>query len=192
MNSSPFALLIHRPVATSMFFLALVLLGLFAMYRIPPQLLPPLSGEQLFVRFQRPGSPPDVVEREILMPLESRARELTGLAETRGEVRGDQGSMELQFEKGSNYRVRELELRQIAAELSRSQPQGTRINVSSQDLSALSRFVMLIQVLGGDDRNALRDLVDERIQQRIAALPGISQVLVNGGASAGAILSHAP
>jgi len=182
MRSSPFVTLIHRPVATSMFFLALVLLGLFAMYRIPPQLLPPLSGESLYVRFTRPGSPPDVIEREILLPLEARAGELTGLAETRGEVRGEQGSLQLQFEKGSNYRVRELELRQIAAELNRSQPQGTFINVSSQDFSALSRFVMVIQVLGGDDRNALRDLVDERIQQRISSLPGISQVWVNGGA----------
>lgn len=182
MRSSPFATLIHRPVATSMFFLALVLLGLFAMYRIPPQLLPPLSGESLYVRFTRPGSPPDVIEREILLPLEARAGELTGLEETRGEVRGEQGNLQLQFEKGSNYRVRELELRQIAAELSRSQPQGTFINVTSQDFSALSRFVMVIQVLGGDDRNALRDLVDERIQQRISSLPGISQVWVNGGA----------
>ena len=152
------------------------------MYRIPQQLIPPLSGEKLYVRFARPGSAPDVIEREILMPLEARAGELTGLVETRGEVRGEQGNMELSFEKGSNYRVRELELRQIAAEIQRTQPQGTLINVTSQDFSALSRFVMVIQVLGGDDRNALRDLVDQRIQPRIASLPGISQVWVNGGA----------
>ena len=183
MTGSPFAFLLQRPTAVSMFFLALALLGLFSWYRIPIELLPAMSGEQLFVRFQRPGSDPEVMEREILLPLEARVGELTGLAETWGEVRGDQGSMTLQFEKGSNYRVRELELRSIAAELNREQPEGTFINVSSQDLSALSRFVMIIQVLGGDDRNTLRDLVDERIQQRVAALPGISQVWVNGGAS---------
>ena len=182
MQRSPFALLIQRPMAVSMFFLALALLGLYAWFRIPVELLPAISGEQLFVQFQRPGSVPDTVEREILLPLESRAGELAGLEETWGEVNGDRGSMRLQFERGSDYKTRELELRQIAAELNRSQPEGTFINVSSQDLSALSRFVMVVQVMGDLDENVLRDLVDEQIQPRVAALPGISQVWVNGGA----------
>jgi multidrug efflux pump subunit AcrB len=47
----------------------------------------------------------------------------------------------------------------------------------------MSRFVMLIQVAGGDDRNSLRDLVDERVLPRIAALGGVSQVMASGGAS---------
>jgi multidrug efflux pump subunit AcrB/ABC-type multidrug transport system ATPase subunit len=182
MPRNPFELLLRRPTAVSMFFLALVLLGLYAWYRLPVELLPAMSGEQLFVRFQRPGSDPDAVEREILMPLAARAGELTGLAETWGEINGDQGSMTLEFERGANIKTRELELRQIAAELTRAQPQGTFINVSSQDLTALSRFVMVVQVMGDQDENTLRDLVDEQIQPRVAALPGISQVWVNGGA----------
>ncbi|TAJ94005.1 MAG: ATP-binding cassette domain-containing protein [Gammaproteobacteria bacterium] len=182
MQRSPFALLIQRPMAVSMFFLALALLGLYAWYRIPVELLPAISGEQLYVQFQRPGSDPDTVEREILMPLEARAGELAGLEETWGEVNGDRGSMQMQFERGSDHKTRELELRQIAAELNRTQPEGTFINVSSQDLSALSRFVMIVQVMGDHDENVLRDLVDEQIQPRVAALPGISQVWVNGGA----------
>jgi len=182
MPRSPFEFLIRRPVAVSMFFLGLVLLGLYAWSRMPIELLPAMSGEQLFVRFQRPGSDPDTMEREILLPLERRAGELAGLEETWGEINGNQGSMTLQFEKHTNYKARELELRQIAAELTRTQPRGTFINVSSQDLSALSRFVMVVQVIGGSDENTLRDLVDEQLQQRLATLPGISQVWVNGGA----------
>ena len=182
MRRSPFELLLQRPMAVAMFFLALVLLGLYAWYRIPIELLPAISGEQLYVQFQRPGSNPDTVEREILLPLETRAGELAGLEETWGEVNGDQGTMTLQFERDSNSKARELDLRQIAAELNRSQPEGTFINVSSQDLTALSRFVMVVQVMGEQDENALRDLVDEQIQPRVAALPGISQVWVNGGA----------
>src|SRR5690606_21312654 len=157
-----------------MFFLALVLLGLFAWYRIPIELLPALRGEQLFVTFVRPGSEPEVVEREILLPLEARIGELPGLAETWGEVNGSSGRLMLEFERGTNTRVRELELNTLAAELARTQPQGTVVNVSSQDLTAFSRFAMIIHVTGGDDQNALRDLVDARIQPRIAALPGVS------------------
>src|SRR5690606_7681945 len=60
---NPFALPVRRPTATSMFFLALVMLGLFAWYRIPIELLPALGGEQLSVNFGRQGSEPEVVER---------------------------------------------------------------------------------------------------------------------------------
>jgi multidrug efflux pump subunit AcrB/ABC-type multidrug transport system ATPase subunit len=165
-----------------MFFLGLVLLGLFAWYRIPIELMPALTGEQLVVSFGRQGSEPEVVEREILMPLEARVGELAGLKETWGQVNGSNGRLELEFERGTNYRVRELELRSIAAELNRTQPEGTFISVSSQDLTVFSRFAMIVQVTGGDDADALRDFVDERIQPRLAAVPGVSQVSATGGA----------
>ena len=182
MMSRLIALPLRRPTATAMLFLALVLFGLFAWYRVPVELIPALSGDQLFVSFSRPGSEPDVVEREILLPLEARVGELSGLAETWGEINGGSGRLRLRFERGTNVRVRELELSNIAAELARRQPQGTAIRVSSQDLTALSRFAMVIQVTGGEDRNALRDLVDARIQPRVSSVPGVSQVIATGGA----------
>ena len=67
-----YALPVRRPVATAMFFIAAMLLGLIAWQRIPVELLPPLEGEELFVNYFRPGSEPEVVEREILLPLEAR------------------------------------------------------------------------------------------------------------------------
>ena len=85
---SPFAIPVRRPVATSMFFLALLLLGLIAWYRIPVELFPATEGNQLTVRFFRPGSEPEVVEREILLPLEARAAELPDIKETSAEIRG--------------------------------------------------------------------------------------------------------
>src|SRR5690606_19993558 len=176
------ALPVRRPTATSMFFVGLVLLGLFAWYRIPVELMPALRGEQLVINFARPGSDPEVVEREILLPLGARVGELPGLTETWGEVNGARGRLMLEFERGTNIRVRELELAGIAAELARTQPEGTFINVSSQDFTAFSRFAMIVHVTGGADQNALRDLVDQRIQPRIAALPGVSQVIATGGA----------
>ena len=159
---SPWGLPVRRPVATSMFFVAVVLLGLIAWQRIPVELLPPVSGEQLYVSFTRAGSEPEVVEREILLPLEARVKELTGVDETWGEISGSSGTFSVRFEPGTDLRVRELDLRRLAADLSRQQPQGSFIQVSSDDLSVVSRFAMFVQVTGMEDRNALLDLVRER------------------------------
>jgi multidrug efflux pump subunit AcrB len=165
-----------------MFFLGLFVLGWIAWNRIPVELLPPVSGEELFVSFSRPGSEPEVVEREILLPLEARVAELPGVEETWAEIRGSTGSFNVRFEPGTDLKVRELDLRRLGAELMREQPRGTSVEVDSQDLTLISRFAMFVQVLGLEDRNALLDFVDERVRPRLAAVSGASRVLAGGGA----------
>ncbi|OBP13487.1 hypothetical protein A5320_18230 [Rheinheimera sp. SA_1] len=165
-----------------MLFLAIVMVGFYAWLKIPVELVPAVSGDQLFVRFYRPGADPEVVERDILKPLESRASQLAGVVRTWAQINGSEGSFNIEFEPGSNYRVRELELRRLAASLQREQPEGSQIRVSSQDSTALSRFVLSIQVIGGDDINVIRELVDNSIRPHLEATPGVGRVLVFGGA----------
>jgi multidrug efflux pump subunit AcrB/ABC-type multidrug transport system ATPase subunit len=177
-----FSFPVRRPVATSMAFLGVFVLGWIAWNRIPVELIPPVSGEQLYVSFTRPGSDPEVVEREILLPLEARVAELPGVEETWGEVRGSTGTFTVRFEAGTDLRVRELDLRRLAAELVRTQPRATAIDVDSQDLTVISRFAMFVQVLGMEDRNSLLDFVDRRVLPRLSSVPGASRVLAGGGA----------
>ena len=113
-------LAIRRPVAVAMFFVALVLLGGFAWQRLPVELIPDLTGDSLHVSFFRPGSEPETIEREILMPLEARVRTLPRVAETWGDVSGAGGSFTVRFERGVDLKVRELEMRRIAADLART------------------------------------------------------------------------
>ena len=180
---NPFTLPVRRPVAVGMFFSAVVLLGFVAWWSIPVELLPSLGGDQLYVTFVRPGSEPEVLEREILLPLEARVSILRGVEETRGELRGSSGSLQVRFEPWTNLKVRELELRRLAAELARTQPPGTSVDVQNNSTDFLKGFAMFIQVTGGEDRNALRHLVEERIERRLEALPHVSRVVTGGGAS---------
>ncbi|MCY3969922.1 MAG: efflux RND transporter permease subunit, partial [Acidobacteria bacterium] len=176
-------LAIRRPLAVTMFFVALVMLGGFAWQRLPVELLPALTGDSLYVSFFRPGSEPETIEREILMPLEARVRTLPRVAETWGEVSGASGSFTVRFERGVDLKVRELEMRRIAADLARTQPRDAFLDVQADDTSMESSFAMILQVTGSDDGDALYDLVDETITPRLAAVPGVSQAMLGGGAS---------
>ncbi|MDE2922725.1 MAG: efflux RND transporter permease subunit [Acidobacteriota bacterium] len=176
-------LAIRRPVAVTMFFVALVMLGGFAWQRLPVELFPALTGDSLYVSFFRPGSEPETIEREILMPLEARVRTLPRVAETWGEISGAGGSFTVRFERGVDLKVRELEMRRIAADLARTQPRDAFLDVQADDTSMSSSFAMILQVTGSDDGDALYDLVDEMITPRLAAVPGVSQAMLGGGAS---------
>ena len=174
---------VRRPVAVSMLYLGIVLLGIVGWQRMPVELFPNLSGDALTVTFSRPGSEPHVVEREILLPLHARVSGLPLVAESWGQVRGSGGSYRVRFEPSADIKVRQLELGRIAAAIQREQPRNTRIDVSANDASAFGTFVMTIHITGGDgDRNALHDLVEELIAPRFAAVPGVSEALVSGGA----------
>ena len=181
---SVLALPTRRPVAVAMFFVGIVLVGAVAWQRMPVALLPALAGDQLFVSFGRPGSEPQVIEREILLPLQARVSGLPRVAETWGEIRGSAGRFQVQFEPGTDLEVRELELGRIAAALQRAQPRGAYVSATSFDLSVLASFAMTINVLGGDaeDRHALYDLVQQHVAPRFASVPGVSQALTGGGA----------
>ena len=175
---------IRRPVAVAMFFLGIVLVGAVAWQRMPVELVPALAGDRLFVSFSRPGSEPQVVEREILLPLQARVAALPRVSESWAEIRGSSGNYQVGFEPGTDLKVRELELQRIAAALQRAQPRGTFVNVSSFDSSVLASFAMMVHVLGpeNEDRNALHDLVEELVAPRFASISGVSQAMTSGGA----------
>jgi multidrug efflux pump subunit AcrB/ABC-type multidrug transport system ATPase subunit len=177
-----FSIPVRRPVATAMFFLGVFLLGGIASQMIPVELLPAVEGESLYINFNRPGSEPEVVEREILLPIEARVRELSRIEETSAEIRGSRGDFAVRFAPRTDLKVRELELRRIASELAREQPRGTYVNVSSRDTTVMSRFVLFVQVTGMEDRNSLLDFVDEEVTPRLASVPGVASVMAGGGA----------
>ena len=53
-------------------------------------------------------------EREILLPLEARVSALPLVSETRAQIRGSSGQLDVRFESGANLNVRTLELQRIA------------------------------------------------------------------------------
>ena len=101
---NPLDLPVRRPVAVAMAFLAIAMVGLVAWQRIPIELFPNVEGDLLWVNFSRPGSEPETVEREILLPLEARVAALPMVLETSASVRGAGGNFQVLFERGVDIR----------------------------------------------------------------------------------------
>jgi len=175
---------VHRPVAVAMFFLGIMLLGGIAWQKMPVELFPSLLGDRISISFYRPGSEPEVIEREILLPLQAQVSTMSGVSETWGEVRGPNGSFDIRFESDVNIKVREFELQRMVTEMRREQPQGTFMNVQTSGTGSFSDLAMQIHVLGSgaEDRDALFDLVEQLVAPRFAAISGVSQAVATGGA----------
>lgn len=170
-------------MATSMLFLACLLLGLIAVQRMPIALFPSLQGETLTVVFSRQNSSPELLEREILNKLESRIGSIPDIRETNAQIRGSQGNLEIEFKPGTDIKIREYEIGRIAARLQREQPRNsTYIGVRAANTSAFDTFVMDISVVGSvGDTDVLFDIAADVIAPRFASVPGVAQATTSGG-----------
>ena len=181
---------VRRPVAMAMVFLGLTLLGLVALQRIPVELMPAIQGDTLYVEYWRSGAEPEVVEREMLLPLTARVAAMPHVVETGGAIRGPDGDFWVRFEPGGDIKVRELELRRIAAAIQREQPRGTaslRVSSTESRTSTMGRFAMNLHLVGAGgaagaiDVNALFEIADQLLVPRFAAVPGVSEAFATGG-----------
>ena len=174
---------IHRPVAVAMFFIGIILLGGIAWQKIPVELFPRLVGSEININFYRPGSNPEVIEREILLPLQAQISTMSGIAETRGQIRGSNGQFTVRFEPKIDIKIREFELQRTITEVQRNQPHGTSLTVTSTGTQAISELAMVLYIVGknNDSKNALYDITDQMIAPRFASMSGVSQAMAVGG-----------
>ena len=93
--------LINRPIAVSMSFLAIVMLGITAMFQIPVSLLPAIDIPKITVQLTKQNSPARELENTIIKPLRRQLMQLGGLKDIRSETRDGNGLIHLDFEHGT-------------------------------------------------------------------------------------------
>jgi len=70
---------ISRPVSVVMFYIAVVLLGVISLSRLPQELFPPITYPQLTVVTIYPNAAPEEVENQISKPIEEGVGTVGGL-----------------------------------------------------------------------------------------------------------------
>lgn len=94
--------LINRPIAVSMSFLAIVILGIVAMFQIPVSLLPAIDIPKITVQVAKKNSPARELENTIVKPLRRQLMQLGGLKDISSETKDGNGLIHLNFEHGTN------------------------------------------------------------------------------------------
>ena len=175
---------VRRPVSTAMLFVALSVLGIIAYVRLPVELIPDVAGGSLYVTCYRPGSDPETIERELVIPIEGRIARLRGVERISATVERDTAQLTVELKTGRNERLLLLDLQRIADEsLTDDQPFGTQVRASDSFIGIASRFIMQVSVRGGSDVNTLRRIAEDEIVPRLESVDGVSGVWLLGGRS---------
>jgi multidrug efflux pump subunit AcrB len=94
------ALSIRQHIGTLMLTLAVIVIGVFFIIRLPVDLLPSITYPRIGVRIEAPGISPEVAVDEITKPLEEAFSATEGVIQVFSQTREGQVSLNLYFQPG--------------------------------------------------------------------------------------------
>jgi multidrug efflux pump len=178
--SSPF---IHRPVATTLLTIAIGLSGALAYFFLPVSPLPQVEYPAIQVSAGLPGASPETMASSVATPLERQFGRIAGITEMTSSSYLGSTSIAMQFDLSRNIDAAARDV-QAAINAARGQlPANLPNNPNYRKVNPADAPIMILG-LTSDTYSVARmyDAASSILQQKLAQLEGVGQVIVGGGA----------
>jgi hydrophobic/amphiphilic exporter-1 (mainly G- bacteria), HAE1 family len=182
---------IRRPVAVSMTYLAVALLGVAAWRNVPIELLPNTDLPQLAVSADWSRASPETMEAFVTAPLEAAVQQVRGVDEV-SSISSEQygqghAQVTVKFTRGTDMDFARLELSERLAQLETELPEGVvgpRVEPYVPDEFRQQQRPFLQYTLTGPFLlEALRAHIDDQILPELTQVDGVAGLQVYGGRS---------
>ncbi|MGD1943884.1 MAG: efflux RND transporter permease subunit [Leptolyngbyaceae cyanobacterium] len=172
---------IRRHIGVLMLAIAVIVMGLFFITRLPVDLLPSITYPRIGLRLDAPGVSPEVAVDEITRPLEQGLAATEGVVQIYSQTREGRISVDLFFEPGGDINQA---LNDDTAPLNRTRDDLPDTvgepRLFKFDPSQLPVYEMALTSESLPD-SALRIFADEELARELNTLPGVASVDVSGG-----------
>jgi hydrophobe/amphiphile efflux-1 (HAE1) family protein len=175
------AIFIHRPVGTILLSLGLLVAGFVAYIFLPVASLPNVEFPTIRVMAGRPGADPSTMAATVAAPLERSLSTISGVTEMTSSSTLGATSITVQFDLARNI---DLAARDVQAainnaipELPGDLPAPPRLRKANPNAQPVLIIALTSTTLATD---ALYDLADTIIAQRMSQVDGVAEVQVNG------------
>lgn len=179
---NPSRLFILRPVATSLLMVAMLLVGILAYRLLPVSALPQVDYPTIQVVTLYPGASPEVMTSVITAPLERQFGQMPGLMQMSSTSSGGASVITLQFNLSLDLDIAEqtvqASINAASNFLPKDLPQApiySKVNPADTPIMTLAVSASALPLF------KVEDLVDTRLAQKIAQLPGVGMVSISGG-----------
>ncbi len=169
---------IRRPVATSMFYVAVAVLGIVSFVRLPIDLLPDIAFPTLSVWTTYRGAGPTEVERYVTDPIEEQLGRVPGVRRVTSTSREGQSLVRLQFGWGTDMEFAALHVREQLEDLRNSLPEtADRPDILTSDPTS---DPILTVAVTGEGLEPLAQLSETVLKRRLEQLDGVALAAVTG------------
>lgn len=181
-GGGPSRLFILRPVATTLFMVAILLAGIVGYRMLPVSALPEVDYPTIQVVTLYPGANPEVMTSAVTAPLERQFGQMSGLKQMSSQSSGGASVITLMFQLSLPLDVAEQEVQaaiNAATNLLPSDlpypPIYSKVNPADPPILTLSVTSNALPM------TQLQDMVETRISQKISQVNGVGLVSLAGG-----------
>jgi len=175
-------LVIQRPIAIMMLFMALVLLGALSFQKLPVDLLPSITYPRLTVATTYRNIPAEDLERLVTQPIEEVVTALSGVRKVTSRTREGVSMITVEYEWGTQMDFANLHLRESVDRVAYREdfPEDAERPVILR-WDPTSRPISIIGLKGDDPVPELTEFAEEVVKPALQQVNGISKAEVVGG-----------
>jgi HAE1 family hydrophobic/amphiphilic exporter-1 len=171
---------VHRPVATTMVYLIMIVLGIVSFRILPIDLLPKVEFTQLTVRVDYPNVGPEEVEQIITDRVENAVAGLPNLERVTSQSEEGSSRVRLEFARGTDIDEAANDLRAALDGLRDELPiEASTPRVFKLDLDRIE--VVSLAVTSTRDLEAVTRMLEEELARRFEQIPGVGAIDIRGG-----------
>ncbi len=176
-------LFIHRPVATILLTIGLMLTGIVGYRVLPVAPLPSVDFPTILVYAGLPGADPETMATSVAAPLERRLGAIAGLTEMTSSSQRGSTRIIMQFDLNRNIDGAARDV-QAAINAAQSQlPSNLTTNPSYRKLNPADAPILILSLTSRSvTRARMYDVASTVLQQKLSQLEGVGQVNTGGGA----------
>jgi multidrug efflux pump len=183
---NPSRIFIERPVATSLFMVAIMLVGIIAYRFLPLSALPQVDYPTIRVLTLYPGASPEVMTTSVTAPLERQFGQMPGLNQMTSTSSAGASSITLQFDLKLGLDIAEQQVQAAINAAGNLLPGDLPSPPIYAKFNPADAPVLTLAVTSKTEPlTKVHDLVDTRLAQKISQLPGVGLVNLEGGQKPG-------
>ena len=170
----------RRPVAVAMLVLAVVLLGVISVSRLPIDLLPDVSFPRLVIYTTYSNVAPAEIERLVTERIEQQGASVPGVEKVTSISQDGVSLVTLRFAWGTDMDFAALNVREKLDEIRETLPETaerpTILRVDPQ-----SEPILTVSITGGGTLVHNKEIAERIFRRRLEQLDGVAQAAVTGG-----------
>ncbi|MBP9681617.1 MAG: efflux RND transporter permease subunit [Bacteriovorax sp.] len=168
---------IRRPVFAWVLMFALIIFGAITVNRMGISQLPDVDFPIINVSFNYDGAAPEVVEAELIDPIEERLLSIEGIKDMRSSAKQGAGSVTLEFDINRNVNVALQEVQTALSQL--KLPAGIDPPIIRKQ-NPEEDPILIISISGKAELKEMLAWSDSYLLDQLRFLPGVGEVSVGG------------
>ena len=170
---------VKRPVMTTLVFVAIIILGLFSLAKLPIDLYPDIDTNTIMVITIYPGASAEDIEQNVTKPLENTLNSVEHLKHISSQSRENTSVITLEFEYGYDIDVLTNDVRDKLDMVESSLPDDAE-NPIIFKFSTDMIPICLLSVQAKESMSGLYKILDDAVVNPLARIDGVGSVSISG------------